>query len=209
VKGQAHYLGSAVKVARGAGGHLLLLIVGCVIAIGLFLNPRLEVDREKQPIHSNLFSICCDAISERFATFYRSFALVMGAQVVISAINTVLTAGFVLFAHLPYPVVIIGATFLCGLVPVVGNLISNTLMVGIGITVSPQKALAALIFLVIIHKLEYFLNSKIVGHRIRNPFWLTLVGLVLGERLLGVPGLILAPVVLNYLRTEASKIETA
>src|SRR5437667_2691548 len=206
VKSQAHYLGSAVRVARGAGREFVLLIAACVIAIGLFLNPHLEVDRQKQPLRNNLFSRCCEAITERFGTFYRSFAIVMGAQVIISAINTVLTAGFVLFTHLPYAVVVIGTTFLCGLVPVIGNLISNTLMVGIAITVSPRMALAALIFLVVVHKLEYFLNSKIVGGRIRNPFWLTLLALILGERLMGIPGMILAPVVLNYIKRETSQI---
>jgi len=104
---------------------------------------------------------------------------------------------------------VIGVTFLCGLIPVVGNLVSNTIIVGVGITVSPKTALVALIFLIVIHKLEYFLNSKIVGDRIRNPFWLTLLALLIGERLLGIPGMILAPVVLHYIRTEASHIEVA
>jgi predicted PurR-regulated permease PerM len=103
--------------------------------------------------------------------------------------------------------VVIGVTFLCGLLPVIGNLISNTIIVGISFTISPKMALAALVFLIVIHKLEYFLNSKIIGDRIRNPIWLTLLGLVLGERLMGIPGMILAPVVLNYLKVEASNIE--
>ena len=89
----------------------------------------------------------------------------------------------------------------------VGNLISNTIIVAISFTLSPRMALASLLFLVVIHKLEYFLNSKIVGDRIRSPVWLTLLGLILGERLMGIPGMILAPVVLNYLKGEASKIE--
>ena len=62
-------------------------------------------------------------------------------------------------------------------------------------------------FLVVVHKLEYFLNSKIIGQRIRNPVWLTLIPLVIGERLMGIPGLVLAPVVLNYLPVEMMKIE--
>jgi predicted PurR-regulated permease PerM len=66
-------------------------------------------------------------------------------------------------------------------------------------------ALIALIFLVVIHKLEYFLNSKIIGDRIRNPMWLTLIGIVLGEKLMGIPGMLLAPVVLHYIKDEASK----
>jgi predicted PurR-regulated permease PerM len=104
-------------------------------------------------------------------------------------------------------VVVIGVTFLCGLIPVLGNLVSNTVIVGIGFTVSPKMAFSALVFLVVIHKLEYFLNSKIIGQRIRNPLWLTLLALVLGEKLMGLPGMILAPVVIHYLKVEASSIE--
>jgi predicted PurR-regulated permease PerM len=37
--------------------------------------------------------------------------------------------------------------------------------------------------------------------------WLTLIALILGERLMGIPGLILAPVVLNYLRVEMLTVE--
>jgi len=58
---------------------------------------------------------------------------------------------------------------------------------------------------VLIHKLEYFLNSQIIGSRIRQPMWLTLVGLIVGEYLMGIPGVILAPVVLHYIKVEASR----
>ena len=80
------------------------------------------------------------------------------------------------------------------------------MIVGIGFTVSPRMALAALIFLVVVHKVEYLLNCKIIGDRIRNPLWLTLLGLIMGERLMGIPGMILAPVVLHYIKLEASVI---
>ena len=111
------------------------------------------------------------------------------------------------FFGTPKGLLIILLTFLCGLVPIVGNLVSNTIIVFVALTVSLKMAIAALVFLIVIHKLEYFLNSKIIGERIRNPVWLTLIALVIGERLMGIPGLILAPVVLNYLRVEMVKIE--
>jgi hypothetical protein len=34
--------------------------------------------------------------------------------------------------------------------------------------------------------------------------WLTLIGLLVGERLMGIPGMILAPVVLHCINIEAS-----
>jgi predicted PurR-regulated permease PerM len=206
VKDQAQYLASVARIARGATTQFVLVLVGCVVAISVFLNPRLDMDRNRLADHANLYSIICDRIADRFSALYESFRVVIGAQLLISAINTVLTTVFVLAVGLPYSVVIIGTTFLCGLVPVIGNLVSNTVIVGIGFTISPKMALGALAFLVGIHKLEYFLNSKIIGARIRNPLWLTLLGLVIGERILGLPGLILAPVVLHYVRTETSRI---
>jgi len=207
VTGEVKYLSSFAKFARGASAQVVFLVAGCVVAISLFLKPRFALGQAGQGAARDLYSLSWVEIGKRFGVFYRSFVTVMGAQIIISAINTVLTTIFVAVVHLPYAVVVIGVTFLCGLVPVVGNLVSNTIIVGIGFTVSPKMAFAALVFLVVIHKLEYFLNSKIVGWRIQNPLWLTLLALVVGERVLGVPGMILAPVVLNYIRLEASSIK--
>jgi len=130
----------------------------------------------------------------------------MGAQIRISAINTLLTTVFVLAVSLKYKTFVIGLTFLCGLLPIVGNVISNAIIVGIAITMSPRLAIIALIFLIAVHKLEYFLNSKIIGDLIKNPVWLTLLALIIGERIMGIPGMILAPVVLNYIKVEASQL---
>jgi predicted PurR-regulated permease PerM len=206
VKSEVRFLSSFAKFARGAAAQVLLFVAGCVVAIGLFLNPRFELGHQPATPVPNLYSRSCEEIGRRFSTLYRSFVTVMGAQIIISAVNTLLTGIFVFAVKLPYAVVVVGVTFLCGLLPVVGNLMSNTLVVAIGFTVSPRMALFALIFLVVIHKLEYLLNSTIVGWRIRNPLWLTLLALIVGEGLLGVPGMILAPVVLNYVRLEASCI---
>jgi len=108
---------------------------------------------------------------------------------------------------MPHAPLLIAVTFICGLVPIAGNLASNTVIVFVALTVSLKLAVFGLLFLVVIHKLEYFLNSKIIGDRIRNPVWLTLIALIIGERLMGIPGLILAPVVLNYLRVEMLTVE--
>ncbi len=207
VTGEVKYLSGFAKFARGASAQLLFLIAGCVVAISLFLNPKFARAGTGEAPSPDLYSRIWAEIARRFVVFYRSFVTVMGAQIIISAINTVLTTIFVAVVGLPYAVVVIGVTFLCGLLPVVGNLLSNTIIVCIGFTISPRMAFAALVYLVVIHKLEYFLNSKIVGWRINNPLWLTLLGLIVGERLLGVPGMILAPVVLNYIRLEASSIK--
>jgi predicted PurR-regulated permease PerM len=181
----------------------VLVLAGLIVALSLYLNPSWSVG-ERFEAAENLYVGITRELGLRFATLYSCFAKVMGAQILISAVNTVLSAAFLGVAGYPYAVLLICLVFLCGLLPIVGNLMSNTVIVGVGFTVSPRLGVIALVFLVVIHKLEYFLNSKIIGNRIHTPMWLTLIGLVLGERLMGVPGMILAPVLLYYIKVEAS-----
>src|SRR5918996_1227864 len=184
VKEQARYLQNVAHFAGRTTTYLLFTIIAIVAASSLFLKSGFNPYEETHAVKNNLYSVYSDEVSARFGDFYHSFSTVMGAQIIISSINTVLTGVFVLAVQLPYAPLALAITFLCGLV-----------------------AIGALVFLVLIHKLEYFLNSKIIGSRIRNPVWLTLIALIIGERLMGIPGLILAPVVLNYLRVEMLKIE--
>lgn len=202
-------LANVGRYAREAFLQLAMLIIGLVVAISLFINAKWDLEGDPDVVKGSLYSTVAIELATRFTTFYRSFAKVIGAQIVISIFNTALTAVFLLWNGFPYATVIIVLTFLFGLLPIIGNILSNTLIVGVGFTLSPQMAFFALIFLVVIHKLEYFLNSKIIGDRIKNPMWLTLIGLVIGEKLMGIPGMILAPVVLHYIKVEASRSKMA
>jgi len=205
LKQEAHYLESVAHFAGHTFTAIVLSILGIVIAASLFLTggfiPHADGAR------NNLHVACTDEIAARFWDFYRSFSTVMGAQIAISIINTILTGVFLMSVRLPHAPLLIAITFLCGLVPIAGNLVSNTIITFVALSVSLKLAVASLVFLILIHKLEYFLNSTIIGQRIHNPVWLTLIALIIGERLMGIPGLVLAPVVLNYLRVEMLKVE--
>lgn len=192
-------------IARAVTFQVVYLIMGIVVAISLFLNSKLDFDSQPHADRNNLWAQTATEIRKRFRVFFESFARVMGAQLLISTINTLCTSIFLYAAGVPHAALLTITTFLCGLLPIVGNLISNTLITGVAFTVKPEMAAIALGFLITIHKFEYFLNSKIIGDRIKNPMWLTLLALVLGERLMGIPGMILAPVILHYIKVETSK----
>jgi predicted PurR-regulated permease PerM len=151
------------------------------------------------------------ALAERVRRFGESFRSVAKAQVEISAINTVLTAIFLLGilplfgTRLPLPGTLVAITFLCGLVPVAGNLVSNTVIVLVSLGISPWAAVASLVFLVVIHKLEYVLNAKIVGIRIGASAWETLLAILVFEAAFGVPGVILAPIAYAWARSELAR----
>jgi len=208
LKEEAVYWRNIANFARSATTAFVFALIGIVIAVSLFFTNRIDLRRQARASKTSLYAVLTDEVAARFRDFYQSFETVMGAQLRISLINTILTAIFVLIVQLPHAPLVIALTFVCGLLPIVGNLVSNIFIVCLAFIMSLKMAFIALIFLIVIHKLEYFLNSKIIGDRIRNPVWLTLIGLILGERLMGIPGMILAPVVLNYLRVDLSQVET-
>ena len=98
----------------------------------------------------------------------------------------------------------VAVTFIAGLLPVVGNLISNTIIVIVSLSVSLQVAFASLGFLIVIHKLEYFLNARIVGARINAQAWELLLAMLLMEAAFGIAGLVAAPIYYAYLKDELS-----
>ena len=62
--------------------------------------------------------------------------------------------------------------------------------------------LGALAFLILIHKLEYFLNARIVGGQIRARAWELLVAMLVFEAAFGLPGLVAAPIFYAYIKAE-------
>ncbi len=199
---QLHYIG---KFTRTTAKHFVMILVGVVAAVSLFLNPKTDAGQD-DPLRTDLYAVFWRNFAARFRSFYLSFKVVMKAQLIIATINTGMTSIFLTSMSMPYAPTLIVITFLCGLIPIIGNLISNTIIVGVGFTVSPQLGIGALAFLILLHKIEYFLNSTVIGQAIQNPMWLTLIGLIVGERILGITGIILAPVFLYFFKMEASQI---
>ncbi len=148
------------------------------------------------------------ALADRLALFSKSFGQVVSAQVKISALNTVFTAIFLGVVlpltgnTLPFTKTMILLTFVVGLIPVLGNLISNTVITVIALSVSLWVAVAALVFLIVIHKVEYFLNARIIGTQVQAKAWELLAAMLVMEACFGLPGVIAAPIFYAYLKDE-------
>jgi predicted PurR-regulated permease PerM len=153
------------------------------------------------------------AMNKRVVNLHQAFRQIVFAQVQIAAINAVLTGIFLLVIfplagiHLPFVKTLILLTFVTGLLPVIGNVISNTVIVVISLSHSLSTAGLALLFLVTVHKLEYFLNAKIVGTKINARAWELLSAMLVMEALFGIAGVIAAPVFYAYIKSELSHAE--
>jgi predicted PurR-regulated permease PerM len=58
------------------------------------------------------------------------------------------------------------------------------------------------VYLVIIHKFEYFLNARIVGGQIRANAWELLIVMLAMEAAFGITGIIAAPIYYAYIKSE-------
>ena len=104
--------------------------------------------------------------------------------------------------HLPLIKTMIAITFIVGLIPVVGNLISNGVIVIVSLSQSLSVAIGSLLYLVIIHKFEYFLNARIVGTQIRANAWELLIAMLCMEAAFGLVGVVAAPIYYAYIKAE-------
>ena len=84
----------------------------------------------------------------------------------------------------------------------IGNIVSNTVLVIVGLSHSLHIAVASLVFMIVIHKFEYFLNARIIGSQINARSWEMPTAILLMETLFGMPGVVAAPVFYAYIKQE-------
>ena len=196
LSGNAGQLGG---ISQDIGKFLFHVIIGLIIG-GLVAFQADADDTVPGPL--------ARALQDRVRSLSTAFRSVVFSQVRISALNTTLTTLYLAVAlpifgiDLPFIKTIIAVTFFAGLLPVLGNLISNTVIVVVSLSISPLVAASSLAFLVIIHKLEYFINARIIGSRIRAKAWEMLVAMLAMEAFFGIPGLIAAPIYYAYIKDE-------
>jgi predicted PurR-regulated permease PerM len=191
-------------LGRSVGVALVHVLLGMVIGAMICLREARGDNSKASPLLAE--------IETRIAALARAFRGVVFAQVKISAVNTILTGLYLAVAlpllgvHLPLTKTMIAVTFVAGLLPVVGNLVSNTVIVIVSLSHSFATAGGSLVFLMVVHKLEYFLNARIVGQQIKASAWELLCAMLVMETAFGLPGLVAAPIFYAYLKAELKSI---
>jgi predicted PurR-regulated permease PerM len=190
-----------------AGKHAVRVIVQ--LLVGIVLGAMLTFySARARPAGGPLTVV----LKARCANLAIAFRDIVFAQTKISALNTLFTGIFLFIVlplfgvRLPLAKTLLVTTFVVGLLPVVGNLISNTLIFVVALSISLWVAVAALAFLIVIHKLEYFLSARIVGTQIQARAWELLIAMLLMETLFGISGLVAAPIYYAYLKRELAAV---
>lgn len=183
------------ELGRGLAHALIGMIVGALLSL-----QKAVAKQDKRPLAEYLVSR-----AERMALVFRR---VVFAQVWISSINTFFTwlyLGVLLPAFgidLPLVKTLVVVTFIAGLLPIIGNLISNTVIFVVSLSQGLFVAAASLTYLIVIHKLEYFLNARIIGSNIKARAWELLIAMLVMEAAFGIAGLVAAPIFYAYFKDE-------
>jgi predicted PurR-regulated permease PerM len=190
-----------LKIAGGSFSiGLVHLIMGMLLAILVFFR---HVTHHDDVLRGSLSR----ALAEKVDRFAHAFSRIATAQLKISTLNTGITALYLLALpmfgkHIPFVTTLIVITFVAGMVPILGNLVSNAVIVILSLGVSGGTAIASLVFLVVSHKLQYLLNSRIVGGQIDSQAWEILFAIIIGEAAFGVGGVVMAPIVYAFVKRE-------
>ena len=198
------HLSDLQLVGKGMAHMFVTLLIGMILGAIIALQRIPDVSRRK-PLAAALF--------EHLNLLVKAFRNIVFAQIKISLLNTFFTGIFLavvmpLFGvHLPLTKTLIVLTFLLGLLPVIGNLMSNTLITIVGLSLSIWVAAAALGYLIVIHKVEYFLNARIVGGQISAKAWELLLAMLVFEAAFGLPGVVAGPIYYAYLKSELKRAE--
>ncbi|HWV15664.1 MAG TPA: AI-2E family transporter [Cellvibrio sp.] len=191
------------KVLGADAGHafartLIAMIIGAMISLHL------------TPLSQAPLAV---ALINRISTFEDSFKKIVFAQLKISGINTLATGFYILVIlpsfgiHLPLAKTMIVLTFILGMMPIIGNLLSNTMIVIIALPFGLAAAVLSLLFLIVLHKGEYFLNAKIIGNQIKSNAWELLIAALVMEAIFGLAGVVVAPILYAYLKQELKHLK--
>ncbi|HYN53077.1 MAG TPA: AI-2E family transporter [Methylotenera sp.] len=196
LRGHAGQLQVVGKEAGRVTAHILLgMIIGGMIAM-------------RDAVVMDNFKPFARALACRGSLFSDAFQRVVFAQLRIASINAFFTAIYLALVlplmgvHLPLVKTMIAITFVVGLIPVIGNLISNTVIVVVSLSQSLTVAIGSLVYLILIHKFEYFLNARIVGNQIRANAWELLIAMLAMEAAFGLAGIVAAPIYYAYVKAE-------
>jgi predicted PurR-regulated permease PerM len=169
---------------------VLFLFVGFVLAL-LYLFEREEVDLWVSRIEPRSVQ---GTLVRWLGYVAEAVAITVRLQVVVAAVNAVLTLPLLIGLGLPNVPLLFTMVLVCGLLPVVGNVISGVVLCIVAY--DAKGFLGVGIFLgvtFLLGKIEsYYLSPRLTAQHVKLPGIVLVVSLLLSETLFGFYGLFLS-----------------
>lgn len=185
-----HFAGTAIGAATAVGHFLVYIVMGLVLALVYQL--------EEEEIRA--FWAKVDRRSY-FGTLGRWFGHVADATVVtvqlqfiVAACNTAMTLPVLLLLGIPNVGGLMLLIFVSALIPVIGNVVSGTVLALLAYQVKGWGGVGIFVVLTfLLHKIEsYYLSPRLTARHVKLPGFLLIVSLIACEHLFGFVGFFLS-----------------
>lgn len=206
-----NFLKSNLSVVTFSAGLVLKVILGVILGVLFHFTSSFKVEQNSNDSWDNIMH----KLTYQANVLYLSFKDIMSIQVKISIMNTIIISILALGItnifygqFLPYWYVIIPLTAILSLVPVVGNLILNAVILLSTIQLSPIYAGFGIGMFVLIHKLEFLVIGKQMEQKIGVALAIVLISMIIGESLFhSMSGMFLGLVLLVTLSRLLKQLE--
>jgi predicted PurR-regulated permease PerM len=187
VESASHYASDALHVLSAVGHLVLYALIGLILAL-VFLLEEHELDAWRRSVDPKSLG---GTLARWAGHVADAISVTVQLQMIVAACNTVLTLPLLFWLGASHKIALMLLIFVSGLVPVVGNIVSGTVLtllahqhrgwLGVGVFV-------ALTF--VLHKLEaYYLNPRLTARHVKLPGFLLVASLLAWEHLIGFAGL--------------------
>lgn len=187
VEGAKHYAGSALGYASAIGHIVVYATIGLILAV-VFL---LEHDHLKE-FHRKIDARSLHGTIIRWLGHLADAVVVtVQLQFIVAACNTVMTLPVLLLLGIHHVAPLMVLIFVSGLVPVIGNIVSGTVLSLLAFQAKGWFGVGIFTALtVILHKIEsYYLNPRLTARHVHLPGFILILSLIAWEHLLGFIGL--------------------
>ena len=187
VDGAKHYGGSALHYASAIGHILVYATVGLILAVVYLL----EEEHIKKLNASMDPTSLIGTVMRWLGHVCDSVIVTVQLQLIVAACNAVLTLPVLILLGIPHIPSLMVLIFVSGLIPVIGNLVSGTVLALLAYHAKGWLGVGLFIALTaILHKIEaYYLNPRLTARHVQLPGFVLIVSLLLWEHLLGFVGL--------------------
>ncbi len=186
-------LNTILSMSVSAGKEVLLFLIAFLLSIYLLGGKRRLKDSGKRLLRASVSEGRYEKIRDFFAKSHKIFNRYIAFNLLDSLIIGIVNAIFMTALGMPYAGLVSFVVAITNLIPTFGPVVGAAIGGFVLVLVKPWYALAFLIFTVVLQCIDaYLIKPKLFGDSLGvSGLWI-LIGVVIGGRMFGIVGILLA-----------------
>ncbi len=190
VEGIRHRAGDALSAASAIGHFFVYVLIGFILAL-VYIVEEDELAAFWDRVDGRSLG---GTIGRWFGHLADATIVTVQLQFVVAAFNTATTLPVLLALGVPHVAPLMVLVFVSALVPVIGNVVSGTVLALLAYQAKGWLGVGIFVGLTfVLHKVEsYYLSPRLTARHVKIPGFLLIVSLLLCEHIFGFKGLFLS-----------------